>query len=181
VPQIEFHSELSSGSPLGIIIFDGYRTLDGKNFYHDDGSAKIATPPSGIFSAVGDGNSDSRSTLSFNPFSAISSNPGSTGSGTGFAGGKDSFGPSFGGSKEGFSFSGSSFSRGSNPLNFAYTNLLADHGDFQGFGNAGGGDGKIEAAATPLPPVWTLMLIGLGCLGFIAHRVRRNESACAAA
>ena len=58
MPQIEFHSELSSGSPLGIIIFDGYRTLDGKNFYHDDGSAKIATPPSGIFSAVGDGNSE---------------------------------------------------------------------------------------------------------------------------
>ena len=36
-------------------------------------------------------------------------------------------------------------------------------------------------AATPLPATWGMMLLGLGVLGFMGYRRRRNETALAAA
>jgi hypothetical protein len=172
-----FSFRYGAGS-LGTIILDGYRTLDGKNFYHDDAaSSKTTAQPFGIFGifgAVGESTSDSQPTTSFNPFGTPSSNSGNTGSGIGFGGGKESFSLSANGGKGSFGFGGGSPLKGLNPLNLAFTNLT-DHGGFQGLGDAGGGVGKVEASATPLPPAWTLMLIGLGGFGWVAQRLQRKS------
>jgi len=48
-----------------------------------------------------------------------------------------------------------------NTLTFAYLSLTDDHAGFQGLGDEGWGVEKVEASATPLPPTWTMMLIGL--------------------
>ena len=169
-----FSFRYGAGS-LGTIILDGYRTLDGKNFYHDDAaSSKIMAQPSGIFGAVGESTSNSQPTTSFNPFGTTSSNSGNHGSSIGFGGGKESFSLSSNGGKGSFGIGGGSSLKGLNPLNLAFTNLT-DQGGFQGLGDAGGGVGKVEASATPLPPAWTLMLIGLGGFGWVAQRLQRKS------
>ena len=47
----------------------------------------------------------------------------------------------------------------------------------------GGGSAAVQlfADATPLPPAWTLMLVGLAFFGLIAKRTRQQEPAAAAA
>jgi hypothetical protein len=166
---------------LGGVIFDGHRTLDGKNFYKDDSSSRSnkSAAFSGVFSAVGDNNSEWRPAVSSNPFGPTSSSPGTFG--FGFGGGTESFSLSFDGGKGSISLGGGSSSKGLNPLVFAYTNLNADHDVFQGLGDGGGGVGKGDVSATPLPPTWALMLIGLGCIGLVAHRRRKNERVFASA
>lgn len=163
------------GGSLGGVIFDGHRTLDGKNFYKDDSSSRSnkSAAFSGVFSAVGDNNSEWRPAVSSNPFGRTSSSPGTIGSG--FGGGNESFSLSFDGGKGSISLGGVSSSKGLNPLVFAYPNLNADHGVFQGLGDGGGGVGKGDVSATPLPPTWTLMLIGLVFFGLVTHRLRKNE------
>jgi hypothetical protein len=169
-----FSFRYAAGSS-GAVILEGYRTLDGKNFYHDDAaSSKTPERPIGIFSAVGESTGDSRPTTSFNPFSMTSSNSGNTGSGVSFGGGKESFSLSSNGAKGSFGFGGGSSLKGLSPLDLAFTNLT-DHSGFQGLGDAGGGAGKVEASATPLPPAWTMMLIGLGGFGWVAQRLQRKS------
>ena len=168
-----FSFKYSSGL-WGAVILDGYRTLDGKNFYHDDAPSKTVAQTHGAFNTVGASPAGSRPT-SFNPSGVTFSDFGKTGAG--FGSGSESFG--FGGGSSSGSGGGLS-SKGTNPLNFAYLNLQAGPGALPGGGDAGGSIGKVEASATPLPPAWTMMLIGLGCLGFIAFRRQRKESGFAA-
>lgn len=175
---------------LGVIIFDGYRTLDGKNFYNDESSPRLTNNAasrlpnsaafSGMFSAVTGSHGDAQPGSSQPSYSMTSFNLGNSGSGHGLGGGAENFSSGFGGGK-GSSSSGGSSSKGMNPLVFAYTGLNADHGGFQGLGDGGGGVGKGDVSATPLPPAWTLMLIGLGCFGLFAHRRRKNERVFAVA
>jgi hypothetical protein len=99
---------------LGGVIFDGHRTLDGKNFYKDDSSSRSnkSAAFSGVFSAVGDNNSEWRPAVSSNPFGSTSSSPGTFGFGFGFGGGTESFSLTFDGGKGSISLGGGSSSKG---------------------------------------------------------------------
>jgi hypothetical protein len=170
-----FAIRLGSAS-LGLNVIAGYRTLDGKNFYHDDSSPKLSNSagPIGFF-AAGDSGRNARPPLSFNSFGSLSSNHGSIGSAGSFGGS----GNGFGGAQNSFGMGGGSPLKGLNPLELAYTVLSADHGGFQEFGDGGGK--KADVSATPLPPSWTLMLIGLAGFGFVAYRRKPKQVLTAAA
>lgn len=52
---------------------------------------------------------------------------------------------------------------------------------FQSLGGEGEGVARAEVSATPLPPAWTMMLIGLACFGWIAGYLRRKQRSFAVA
>jgi hypothetical protein len=169
-PTDSFSLKLSAGS-LGAAIFDGFRTLDGKNFYIDYSSPNSRPAFPGAFSVAGGSNSQA--------FGATSSYPGNNGAVIGFGGGREGFGPGSGGSKESSNFGfdggrGSSFGGGAlnglNPLSFAFASLGENRMD-----DRGGGGEKAAVSATPLPSTWTMMLIGFGCFGLIAQRLRKKK------
>ena len=164
---------------FGLMVIEGYRTVDGKNFYNDDSGPKASSAGlGGFFATTPDGNADSRAAFSF-------SSPGSTsfyhggfgggegggggGSGGGGGGGAGSSGS--GASRSGFSIGAGPSLNGLNPLQLGYTSLANNGGPEL----SEGGGGRSEVSATPLPPSWTLMLIGLVGFGFMAHRLRKNE------
>jgi hypothetical protein len=157
----------SSGS-MGTVILDGFRTLDGKNFYVDESSPSLNSRAtfSDVFGVVGGSNGEARGTTS--------SNPSNNGAGIGFggsnifAGGKENSNFSFGGGKGSRSFGGVSL-RGSDPL----VSVLTSMGD-NPLDDRGRGVEKADVSATPLPPTWTMMLIGLGCFGLVMQRLRKK-------
>ena len=175
----------SSAGLWGSAVIDGYRTIDGKNFYHDDASPKLGNGsgptlsngagPLGFFASE---SNDARLPFS-NSSGSLSSNRGSMGSAGSFGGGGNSVSPGFVGPQSGFGAGGSSPLKGLNPLNSAYATLTADHGGFPEISEGGGG--KAEVSSTPLPPAWTLMLLGLAGFGFVARRLSKNEKVFTAA
>lgn len=166
---------------FGGLVFDGHRTLDGKNFYKDDSSSRSnkTAPFSGVFSAVSDNNNDGLHAGSSN---SPSSGPETFSSSPGVGGGTGNFNATFEGGKGSIDSGGGSNAKGMNPFELAYLNLKADHDDskglgrdgFPGLGDGGGGGEKGPVSATPLPPAWTLMLMGLGFFGLVS-RLRKNE------
>lgn len=167
-PAGSFSLKLSAGSS-GAAIFDGFRTLDGKNFYVDDASPKNRPAFSGAFSVVGGSNSQA--------FGANSSNTGNNGAVIGV--GREGFSLGSGDGKESSNFGfaggrGSSFGgvtlNGSNPLSFAFASLGDNRMDDRGWGGQ-----KADVSATPLPPTWTMILVGFGCFGLITQRLRKNK------
>ncbi len=170
-----FSLNFNSGSPTSGLSFilDGYRSLDGKNAYEDDFSLRLNNKQIflGTFNLGGGSNSGSQANVYSNLFGATLSNPTNNGTGIGWNGGKETF-----------SFVGLPLNVGLNTLTFAYTSLNdGNHAGFQGLGDEGWGVEKVGVSATPLPPTWTMLLIGLGGFGLVAHRLRRKESALAAA
>jgi hypothetical protein len=174
-----FSLKFGAGSS-GTVIFDGYRTLDGRNFYVDYSSSNNRPSFSGAFSFAG--GSDSRAVGS------TSSGPSNNGTGIGLGGGKGNLSFNFGGGmgSSNFSFDGAKGSgsfggvslKGSNPLAF----LASLDENRTGASSLGGGDPVMNASATPLPPTWTMMLIGLGCFGLVTQRLRsKTEKEFAAA
>jgi hypothetical protein len=177
-----FVIRLGSAS-LGVNVIAGYRSIDGNNFYHDDSSPKLSNGagPLGFFTPTGESGSDARPTLSFNSFGSLSSNRGGVGSSGSFGGGgNEGVGLGFGGAQTGFGVGSGSSLKGLNPLELAYTNLGTDRGGFPALGDAGGGVGKVETSATPLPPAWTMMLIGIASFGFVAYRRKPKQVLMAA-
>ncbi len=178
-PDRSLALNFSSGPILGTVIFDGYRTLDGKNFYQDDSSPKLTN--NGIFSTAFDlddgGKSGAQANFHSNPSGGTVSSTANNGAGVSSTGGKEAF--SFGSS---FSSGGKeAFSLGGIPLDVALNNLaLSLNGNHPGFEEIGrGGVGSIEKgsiSATPLPPSWTMMLIGVAGFGFVAYR-RKSKPA----
>jgi hypothetical protein len=163
---LNFNSGVST-SELSFIL-DGYGSLDGKNAYEDDFSVKLNDKQIflGTFNLGGGSNSGSQANVYPNPFSASLSNPTNNGTGIGWNGGKETF-----------TFAGLPLNVGLYTLTFAYLSLTDDHAGFQGLGDEGWGVEKVEASATPLPPAWTMMLIGLGGFGWLTKRLRRKETA----
>jgi hypothetical protein len=177
-----FAIRLGSAS-LGLNVIAGYRSIDGKNFYHDDSSPKLSNSagPFGFFTPTGESGSDARP-LSFNSFGSLSSSRGGVGSPGSFGGGgNEGVSLGFGGAQTGFGVGSGSSLKGLNPLELAYTNLGTDRGGFPALGEAGGSVGKVETSATPLPPAWTLMLIGLAGFGYAAFRLRSRSAGLIAA
>jgi PEP-CTERM motif-containing protein len=161
-----FSFRYGSGS-MGTVILDGFRTLDGKNFYLDESSPSLngRATFSDVFSVVG-GNGEARGTTSSNP----SNNSAGIGFGGGniFGGGKENSNFSFDGGKGSRSFGGVSL-RGSDPL----ASVLTSMGDNR-LDDRGRGVEKADVSATPLPATWTMMLIGLGCFGLVMQRLRKK-------
>jgi hypothetical protein len=151
---------------MGTVILDGFRTLDGKNFYVDESSPSLNSRAtfSDVFGVVGDSNGEARG--------ATSSNPSNNSAGIGFggsnifAGGKENSNFSFGGGKGSGGFGGVSL-KGSDPLASILTSLGDNRMDDRGRGGE-------NVSATPLPPAWTMMLIGLSCFGLITQRLRKK-------
>jgi hypothetical protein len=166
---LNFNSEAST-SELSFIL-DGYGSLDGKNAYEDGFSLKLNDKQVflGTFNLGGGSNSGSQANVYSNPFGASLSNPTNNGTGIGWNGGKETF-----------TFAGLPLNVGLNSLTFSYLSLTDDHAGFQGLGDEGWGVEKVEAGATPLPPTWTMMLIGLGGFGWLTSR-RKKERAFAVA
>jgi hypothetical protein len=159
---------------IGLIVMEGYRTIDGKNFYNDDSGPKASSAGlPGFFSTAPDSNADSRSTFSFVPSGSTSFYHGGCGGGDGggIGGGGGGGSSGSGASRSGFSVGAGPSLNGFNPLQLGYTSLANSGGPEL----SEGGGGRSEVSATPLPPSWTLMLIGLVGFGFMAHRLRKNE------
>jgi hypothetical protein len=168
-PDRPFSFNFGSGARVfGPVIFDGYRSLDGKNFYLDDSSpgmneGKILP---GLFDA---GPAGSSAESSSKPFTASLADFARNGGGVGaFAAAPGSVGSSQGGS-------GGSLAGGTKSSFFLQAALEGNRSGEAGNGLpllAGGkGDpGPSNVSATPLPPAWTLLLLGLGCFGMIASR-----------
>jgi hypothetical protein len=164
---------------FGLMIIEGYRTVDGKNFYNDDARPKVGGAGlGGFFATTPDNNADSRAAFSFSPSGSNSFFHGSfgggdgggiVGGGGGAGGGGGSSGS--GASRSGFSVGAGPSLNGLNPLQLGYTSLANKGGPEL----SEGGGGRSEVSATPLPPSWTLMLIGLVGFGCMAHRLRKNE------
>lgn len=169
-----FSLNFNSGASASGLSFtlDGYGSLDGKNAYEDDFSVKLNDKQFflGTFNLGGGSNSGSQANIYANPFGASLSNPTNNGTGIGWNGGKETF-----------TFAGLPLNVGVNTLSFAYLSLSDGHAGFQGLGDEGWGIEKVEASATPLPPSWTVMLIGLGSFGWAANRFRRKERSLAGA
>jgi hypothetical protein len=156
---------------FGLMIIEGYRTVDGKNFYNDDSQPR-ASGLAGFFATTPDGNADARAAFSFSSPGSTSFYHGGFGGGEGGGGGGGGGGNSgSGASRNGFSVGGGPSLNGLNPLQLGYTSLANSGGPEL----SEGGGGRSEVSATPLPPSWTLMLIGLVGFGFMAHRLRKNE------
>lgn len=155
----------SSGS-MGTVILDGFRTLDGKNFHIDESSPSLNSRAtfSDVSGVVGGSNGEARGTTSSNP-SSNSAGIGFGGSNI-FAGGKENSNFSFDGGKGSGGFGGVSL-RGSDPLASVLTSMGDNRLDDRGRGGE-------NVSATPLPPAWTMMLIGLGCFGLVMQRLRKK-------
>lgn len=169
--SLNFNSD-SPASGLSFIL-DGYRSLDGKNAYEDDFSLRLNNKQIflGTFNLGGGSNSGSQANVYSNLFGATLSDPTNNGTGIGRNGGKETF-----------TFVGLPLNVGLNTLTFAYMSLNdPNHAGFQWLGNEGWGVEKVSVGATPLPPTWTMLLIGLGGFGLVAHRLGRKESTFAAA
>ena len=158
---------------LGLVVIEGYRTVDGKNFYNDDARPKVGSAGFGVFATTPEGNADSRVAFSFIPSGSNSSFHGSFGGGDGggIGGGGGGGSSGSGTSRSGVTFGVGPSLTGLNPLQLGYTSLANSGGPEL----SEGGGGRSEVSATPLPPSWTLMLIGLVGFGFMAHRLRKNE------
>jgi hypothetical protein len=52
----------------------------------------------------------------------------------------------------------------------------ANRAGFEGRGDEGSGGTKENVSTTPLPPTWTMMLMGLAGFGFVAYR-RKSKPA----
>ena len=162
----------SAAEGLSFIV-DGYRSLDGKNAYEDDFSLKLNNQLVflGTFNLGGGSNSGSQANVYFNPFGASFSNPTNNGTGIGWNGGKELI-----------SFAGVPLNVGLNSLTFAYTSLSGlGYAGYQGLGDEGWGVEKVQVSATPLPPSWTMLILGLGGFGYVAHRWQKKGNAVAAA
>jgi hypothetical protein len=158
---------------FGLMIIEGYRTVDGKNFYNDDSRPKASSAGlAGFFATTPDGNADARAAFSFISSGSASLYHGSFGGGdSGGVGGGGAGGSGSGASRSGFSVGAGPSLNGLNPLQLGYTSLANSGGPEL----SDGGGGRSEVSATPLPPSWTLMLIGLVGFGFMDHRLRTNE------
>jgi hypothetical protein len=152
---------------FGLMIIEGYRTVDGKNFYNDNTRPKVGgVGLGGFFATTPDSNADSRAASFFSSPGSTSFYHGGFGGGGGGGGGGSS-----GSSRSGFSVGVGPSLNGLNPLQLGYTSLASNGGPEL----SEGGGRRSEVSATPLPPSWTLMLIGLVGFGFMAHRLRKNE------
>ena len=67
-----------------------------------------------------------------------------------------------------------SLSSGSNDLELLFSETMSGVGDGFSFNYA-------AVSATPLPPSWTMMLIGLAGFGFVAYRRQKQNTAIATA
>jgi hypothetical protein len=179
-PDRPFSFNFGSGALVfGPVIFDSYRSLDGKNFYLDDSSPRSSDGK--IFpGAFNFGLAESPVEPFSKPFAADLLNFTRSGAGGAFAGAPGSLGGPFSqGGSGGLSQAGmkSSF--------FSQAGLDSNRsGDHDGFQLLGGGSfdpGRSNVSATPLPPAWSMLLIGLGCFGMIISRRQRKKSALAGA
>jgi hypothetical protein len=164
-----FSLNFNSGSPTSGLSFvlDGYRSLDGQNFYEDDFSLKLNDQQIflGTFNLGGGSNSGSQANVYSNPFRAKLSNPTKNGTGISFSGGKEIF-----------SFAGLPLNIGLNILTFSYASLGAGHAGFQGLGDEGWGVEQVSVSATPLPAALPLFATGLGALGLLGWRRKRKAA-----
>ena len=171
--SLALHFSYGSGTAAVSFVIDGYKSLDGKNAYEDDFSLKLNNQQVflGTFNLGGGSNSGSQANVYSNPFGASFSNLTNNGTGIGWNGGKELI-----------NFVGLPLKGGLNTLTFTYTSLSGPgYAGFQGLGDEGWGIEKVSVggspvAATPLPPAWTMLLIGLGGFGFLAHPWQRKES-----
>lgn len=151
-------------------IIDGYRSLDGKNFYEDDFSLKLNNVLifSGTFNLGGGSNSGSQFDIYSNPFGATFTNLTGNGTGIGWNGGK-----------EALSFAGLSLIAGSNTITFGYTSLGSGHAGFQGLCDEGWGIEQVVVNAVPGPTVGagTASFALAACLfGWLMNRRTRRFS-----
>jgi hypothetical protein len=149
-------------------IIDGYRSLDGQNFYEDDFSLKLNNVLifSGTFNLGGGSNSGSQFKIYYNPFGATFTNLTGNGTGIGWNGGKEALG-----------FSGLSLIAGSNTITFGYTSLGAGHAGFQGLRDEGWGIEQVTVNAVPGPTVGAgaASFAFAACLiGWLMHRRSRR-------
>jgi len=155
-------------APWGIPVIEGFRTIDGKSFYHDDSSTKLRDSAALFVAAAGFSSDDSRPTFSSNSFGSNFSSPGGFGSASFFGGGNEGTGPG-GGAAPTTGGAGGAASMGLNPFESAYTNLGADYGGL-------GGDGKGEVSVTPLPDTLPLFASGLVLIGMLGWSRKRTST-----
>src|ERR1700754_1265500 len=123
-------------------VIDGYRSLDGKNFYEDDFSLKLNDTLIflGTFNLGGGSNSGSQSDIYYNPYGATFANLTGNGTGIGWNGGQ-----------QWLSFAGLPLNVGSNKFSFSYTSLDPNHAGFQGSGDESLCINQVEGSTVPRP------------------------------
>ncbi|MEY2538270.1 MAG: hypothetical protein QOG67_2010, partial [Verrucomicrobiota bacterium] len=136
----------NSSAPTTALSFtlDGYRSLDGQNFYEDDFTLKLNGNVifNGTFNLGG--GSDSLQAVTYSSTSPVTlGNPTNNGLGVGFNGGQETF-----------SFASLALSGGSNTLEFIYSSLSDPHAGFQGLADEGWGVEKVNVSAVPEPSTW---------------------------
>jgi hypothetical protein len=177
-PSRPFSFNFGSGAHVfGPVIFDSYRSLDGKNFYLDESSGSSGRRLH--FSALSPGSNQSSATMFSKPFSADFARNGggfaNSGGGGGSGGGSGSAG---GFSSQSGSAANSGGSSQSGMKSSIFSQAVLSGIDRDSLPPIGGSNPDPSgASATPLPPAWTMLLIGLGCIGMAASRRRQSRDA----
>ncbi|SIO46188.1 PEP-CTERM protein-sorting domain-containing protein [Bradyrhizobium erythrophlei] len=156
----------NSSAPTTALSFtlDGYRSLDGHNFYEDDFTLKLNGNVifEGTFN-LGGGSNTSQAVVISSVGGVTLGNPTSNGLVVGFNGGQETF-----------SFASLALNGGLNTLEFHYSSLpQPNHAGFQGLGDEGWGVEKVNVSAVPETSTWAMMILGFAGVGFMAYR-RRN-------
>ena len=160
----------NSAAPTTALSFtlDGYRSLDGHNFYEDDFTLKLNGTQifEGTFN-LGGGSSTDQAVVISSVGGVTLGNPTSNGLGVGFAGGQETF-----------NFSSLALNGGLNTLEFHYSSLPGpNNAGFQGIGDEGWGVEQVNVSAVPEPSTWAMMILGFAGVGFMAYRRRNNQGA----
>lgn len=142
----EYSLTFDSSVPTANLSFviDGYRSLDGQNFYEDDFSLKLNDTLifSGTFNLGGGSNSGSQSNIYYNPYGASFTNLTGNGTGIGWNGGQELL-----------SFAGLPLNVGPNKFTFSYTSLDPNHAGFQGSGDEAWGVDQVKVSTVPGPTI----------------------------
>ncbi len=170
---LAFDASTATTTALSLVV-DGYRSLEGQNFYEDDFGLTLNGKSifSGTFN-LGGGSDSTQAVAYANPYGATVSNPTDNGTGVGWNGGQERI--TFGNALP--------LVARRNTLVFSYVSLpQPGHAGFQGLGDEGWGVEKVRVGAVPEPSTWAMMglgFVGLAYAGMAHGRRKRLEAVLA--
>jgi hypothetical protein len=164
---------VSGANIFGPPVIDGYRSVDGKNFYRADSYSSFNEGQFNlgvVGTYAGEPASQPSKPVSLDLNSFFSSSRGG-GSLVGVAGSP----PGGGGSGGPLQTGGNSQGNG-NSLFSEFGGINKFDGAADNFSPLGSPDrGSPNVSAAPLPPAWTMLLIGLACLALVGSRGKASE------